>query len=138
MKRARNIEDMELGNLLFGHSRGTYHVTPRKAYQDIFCRFLEKLNFDSYGNCYQDKLQPYVSEEDGAFENDTCVIRPYYWGDDENIMSRPNFVYKPSNLTISWYKYPMRDAYASHNITPETFKEILEKCNASIKALLTK
>lgn len=44
------IEDMELGNLMFGNSRGLYAVEPREDYQEIFCEFLKRNGFDMYGH----------------------------------------------------------------------------------------
>lgn len=115
---------MELGNLLFGNSRGAYPVD-RDTYQDVFQDFLEKNGFDGYGH----------KEGSGGdvFENDTFVVRPYYWGDDKDVAVLPNFVYKPENVEISWYKYPMRDAYSSIELTPEKFEKILSACEQSLK-----
>ena len=63
---------MELGNLLFGNSRGAYPVD-RDTCQDVFQAFLERNGFDGYG---------YKEDNDKAvFENDMFLIRPYYWGD---------------------------------------------------------
>ena len=121
MKKA-SVQDMELGNLIFGNSRGNY-VVPRDSWQDIFAEFLFANDFDSYG----------FHNGERGFENYTFIIRPYYWGEDEEIQALPNFVYKPENITISWYKYPMRDAYCSHNISDDKFREIVAKCNESMR-----
>lgn len=122
-----NIDDMELGNLLFGHSRGNFQVD-RDEWQDTFCTFLERNGFDYYGY-KEDSSERY-------FENDVFAVRPYYWGADEEEMALPNFEYKPTAFTISWYKYPMRDAYASHNITTEEFLTILKKCEDSLNRMV--
>jgi hypothetical protein len=45
----------------------------------------------------------------------------------------PNFWYKPMDLTIMWYKYPLRDSYISHQITLKEFKQIIDKCIESLK-----
>ena len=125
MRKAR-LEDMELGNLMFGNSRGKYKV-PRDEFQNAFCEFLETIGFDHYGHspCNEDH-----------YENDTFLIRPYYWGEDEEIAALSNFVYKPTGLEISWYKYPMRDAYSNQNIDICEFKYILDHCLESIGAIL--
>lgn len=117
-----SIETMELGNLLFGNSRGEYSVEPREEYQEPFQEFLELNGFDSYG----------IRGTNRGYENDTFIIRPYYWGDDEDTAALPNFVYKPTGLEISWYKYPMRDAYSNQDVDVETFKTILNNCAASM------
>lgn len=121
-----DISDMELGNALFGNSRGTYAVVPRKDYQDVFCDFLYDNGFDMYGNKYQ---LPYNT----SYANGVFTIRPYYWGDDEIIARLPNFEYKPTGLKIRWYKYPMRDAYSNQDVDVDTFKKILKNCAESMR-----
>ncbi len=122
IKVAQKLDNMELGNLIFGHSRGEYQVD-RETYQDMFGEFLEKINCDGYG-CFQGN--------DGTFENEVFAIRPYYWGDDEEEMAKPNFLYKPDNLEIRWYKYPFRDSYSNKELTVDYLKEILNNCEKSI------
>lgn len=121
MKEA-NINDIELGNLLFGNSRGNF-VVERDEWQDPFVDFLYRNGFDMYG---------YYEESERCFENNVFVIRPYYWGEDEEIADLPNFEFKPTGFTITWYKYPMRDAYASHNISTKEFMRILKECEKSM------
>jgi hypothetical protein len=65
---------MELGNMMFGNSRGEYHVD--RALQDEWHSYMEKAGFDGYG--YHD-----LSNEHGIFENSVFRIQPYYWGDCE-------------------------------------------------------
>ena len=118
------IENMELGNLMFGNSRGEYAVPRDDQYQKPFIDWLFAHGFDGYG-----------IHDSGADEIDTDVfiIRPYYWGEDEEIADLPNFEYKPTGLKISWYKYPMRDAYSNQDISPEQFKEILDDCGNAME-----
>ena len=117
------IESMEMGNLIFGNSRGEYHVEPREDYQEAFCNFLKNNGFEFDG---------YYGKQD-KFENDTFIIRPYYWGNDDKLAELPNFVYKPTGLEISWYKYPMRDAYSNQDVSIEQFRAILKACALSMK-----
>ena len=123
MKKA-TIDDYELGNLMFGNSRGEYAVEPRKEYQDAFWEFLEPNGWDGH-----------AIRDDGSyeFENDVFIIRAYYWGEDEEEAAKPNFVYKPTGLEIDWYKYPMRDAFSNQDVDIDTFKEILKRCEESLK-----
>ncbi len=121
------FDDMELGNMMFGNSRGTYVVVPREDYQDAFCEFLYANGWDGHA-IRTDDLVPDPYE----FENDTFVVRAYYWGEDEAIAELPNFVYKPTGLEISWYKYPMRDAYSNQDVSLEEFKDILDACARSM------
>ena len=111
------MADMEMGNLIFGHSYGEYCIEPREAYQDIFCKFLDSCGFDFYGEHY---------------ENDMFIMRPYYWGEDEDQMALPNFVYKPTGFEIRWYKYPMRDAYCNQDIDINTFRDMIYNCISSM------
>lgn len=43
-----------------------------------------------------------------------------------------NFIYKPLNYEIRWYKYPLRDSYQNQELTLEQFKEIIDICIASV------
>lgn len=126
MKEA-NINDIELGNLLFGNSRGNF-VIERDEWQDPFDDFLLHNGFNGYGY--------YLQGIERCFENNVFIVRPYYWGEDEEIAALPNFEFKPTGFTISWYKYPMRDAYASHNISTKDFLEILEECEKSMDEVI--
>lgn len=123
MKKA-TFEDMELGNMMFGNSRGVYHVEPRRDYQDPFCKFLDRAGFDFYG---------YYKDGSNYYENDVFIIRAYYWGEDDEIAELPNFVYKPTGLEIRWYKYPMRDAYSNQDVGVEDFMGLLEACEKSMQ-----
>ena len=102
----------------------------REKFQDIFSNFLEKGGFDYYGihNGQEDNLPSGGS----GLENDTFIIRPYYWGDDDDIAELPNFVYKPLNLEITWYKYALRDAFCNQDITPYELANILNDCLRSL------
>lgn len=138
MKEA-SLETMELGNAIFGNSRGEYSI-PRDEWEDIFYEFLENNGFDTYGCPDYDKnfnpkngMKRVSNVGDPAIENDIFLIRPYYWGDDETIAKLPNFVYKPTNLEIQWYKYPFRDAYSNQDIELEEFQEILKCCEQSLR-----
>lgn len=124
------IKNMELGNLIFGNSRGDY-VLDRETFQDTFHEFLETIGFSIYGHPETEELCEKL-DYDGLFENDVFIIRPYYWGDDDEEAEKPNFVYKPGNVEISWYKYALRDAYCSHDLTIEQFKSMLDDCAKSM------
>ena len=100
------FEDMELGNMLFGNSRGEYQVEPREDYQDVFCDFLKAIDCDFEG--WNHRISG------NKTETSKFIVRPYYWGENEEESALPNFVYKPTGLEIRWYKYPMRDAYSNH------------------------
>lgn len=135
--KKNSINTIEMGNLLFGHSRGTFSIN-REVYEPMFQRFLNEAGFDSYGIPLDGtaRNQPLVIRTSGATveaENDTFIIRPYYWGEDERIMNLPNFVYKPKGIEIRWYKYALRDAYCSHNLSAREFDEMLNACLGSFR-----
>ena len=144
-----NSNTMELGNLLFGNSRGEFPILDREIWQDTFCEFLEDCGFDSYGHIDNEKLEKNLQtvygdtikrtgEEDYVehqhyFENDVFRIMPYWWGESKKIAAMPNFIYKPTGFEIQWYKYPMRDAYKNKDISFEDFCNILNKCKDSLR-----
>ena len=125
MKKAK-FEDMELGNMMFGNSRGEYAVEPRMDYQNAFCDFLYDNGWDGHA-VYGDGMDAKYE-----YENDTFIVRAYYWGEDEDKAALPNFVYKPTGLEIRWYKYPMRDAYSNQDVSVKDFKTILRECAKSM------
>ena len=116
------------------NGKKTFHL-PRGEWQNKFCEFLENNNFDMYGYPQEDNYKDQIKDigNFARFENDTFMLMPYYWGDDDVVMSLPNFIYRPENITISWYKYPLRGATSSEEITYDKFLEILKKCEESLK-----
>src|SRR3989304_3276501 len=59
---------MELGNAVFGNSRGNYEID-RDRFGDLFCNLMER-----YGMCNEyDNPRTIITKD---FE-----LRPYYWGD---------------------------------------------------------
>lgn len=129
--KKENIKGIELGNLIFGNSRGTYHVN--RDWQNDFVAFLRKCGLDSYGYGYDgDTEYNSTNTARGGFENDTFRVVPYYWGDDEKIGEEPNFIYKPTGYTISWYKYALRDSYSNKSINKKCLDNIFQKCLNSL------
>lgn len=100
-----------------------------RAYEDDFIKFLEDIGADNYGN-----VENFADlETNTAIDNEVFTLRPYYWGDDEEVEKLPNFVYKPDNLEINWYKYPFRGAYSNKKITGEYLNEIIADCKRSVR-----
>lgn len=128
--RPATPKDLELGNWAFGNSRGNYCIEPRMEWQEVFCKFLYENGFDSRG--YVNDNNPFM-EGYVSYENDTFLIRPYIWDDENPEAELPNFVYKPENIEICWYKYPFRNSFINVDITLEKLKEILEACAKSMK-----
>jgi len=123
------MTDMELGNMLSGHSRGAYPIEDMTAFSGIFSILLYEAGLDDYG--HPDGDGPHVSE------NDTFEIHPYCWCDREGCPQcdtgeQPNFLYKPTGFEIQWYKYPMRDAYMNQRVSRREFMDIVNKCVESL------
>ena len=115
---------MELGNMIFGNSRGIYGV-PRGDFEDAFYEFIDKIHCDEYGfYCKDDQYK----NSRGGITTKIFEINPYYWGNDEYEASRHNFIYSPTNYELDWYKYPLRDAYSNQNLLYEEFKTMLDNC----------
>lgn len=111
---------MELGNLFWGNSRGEYLID--RDLTDLFIDILEMLGCDARG--YTNNNNPNINDR-GGITIDNIIIRPYYWGDDEDEAVLPNFEYKPLRLTIDWYKYPLRDAYSNIPLTKDVLYGII-------------
>lgn len=123
---------MELGNFIFGNSRGDIQVN--RDWEEDFHYLLEDIGFTSYGYIDTKKLKPWEqTDKDGSkyFENDLIIVRPYYWGEDDEVAEKPNFVFKPRQFEMSWYKYPLRDAYMNQELTKEEFLDILKEIKKS-------
>lgn len=74
-----------------------------------------------------------VEEYHRKFENDTFIVRPYYWGDSDELKALPNFLYKPENINIDWYKYPFRDSYSNVKLDYKKLREIIDDCLKSLE-----
>lgn len=71
---------MELGNMLFGNSRGECPIN--RDLQDEFQeRVLYPLGFDSYGNPEDELPAGWSRLESWGYTNGVFTLRPYWWGD---------------------------------------------------------
>jgi hypothetical protein len=66
---------------------------------------------------YQDDYQKFREEND---HDKNCPI------------VLPNFEHKPSGYWLKWYKYPLRDSYASKEIGLKEFRKIIDDCIRSV------
>ena len=114
---------MELGNLIYGNSRGEFPV-PRD-WTDAFLE-LTYIIAEKYYNTEMGIL---------PFDCEIFTILPYQWNCDcteEHISTcsclKPNFLYKPTRFEIKLYKYPMRDSYMNQKITKSEFQTIVAHC----------
>ena len=136
---------MELGNMIFGHSRGKYPLDREKIESKaghLFKHLLIVTNCDSYG-IYLGKDVNHETKL-GGYKCEKFEINPYYWGEcdcgagedgphkPECSLRIPNFIYrfpdKKTVLEIRWYKYPFRDSYANMELTADMFADIIRDC----------
>lgn len=135
---------MELGNLIFGNSRGEFPVN--RDWQDMFIEHLYQLGFDGYGmpnevdrngkspvDYMEKQIVSSTGEKFYKYENDVFSIMPYYWGDDDEICELPNFKHKPTGFELSWYKYALRDSYMNQDLSKEELELMLKNCVTSMK-----
>lgn len=127
---------MELGNMMFGNSRGEFEVPRGAGFEDELSRLFKAYAPD------EDEL---MREYGVRYENDTFAVRPYYWGacdcgvyEEEDCketcsLRLPNFHHKPSGYKLDWYKYPLRDSYANKDLSLKEFTAIIDDCIASVK-----
>lgn len=120
---------MELGNLLFGHSRGEFLVDRVLHDSPEWHKLIYATESDFYGYTGN---RDNKNDSDG-YENEIFAIRPYWWGDDDaEQVDMPNFLYKPTGFEIRWYKYPFRDSYMNKNLSLDKIKEIFMHCVESV------
>lgn len=195
---------MELGNELFGNSRGEWPIPRHAGYEAPISMLIQEMGGDGGGygsefenstfsmfpyywgecscgyeeaerlwsdshehkrDCYQTAYRALLGEYEASFQvpeglerglcqkfgipwNDgfgaavhcTCDYRQK-WADflrcnahaEACPIVRPNFFYKPTGLSVKWYKYPLRDSYASREVPPDEWRRVMLNCIASLK-----
>lgn len=111
----------EIGQAVFGNPWSEYDFESIEDYEII--EYM--LRIISYFATGQESYSDY-------FENDIFALRPYYWGDDEEEMRKPNFFHKKSGLEIRWYKYIGRGMSVNRKICPKCFLKIFMDCLKSL------
>ena len=119
---------MELGNAMFGHSRGVHHIERGVGFENEISR-LFRLAFP--------KSDDWAISYGVEFKNDVWECHPYCWCDNEDCPQcgtgeQANFKHYPSGLEICWYKYPLRDAYSNMPITLRKFCDVIDDCVSSL------
>lgn len=132
--------ETELGNLLFGRSRGPYPIDriAMDRLSNDWNTLLDLIDVNAYG-VYYGENEMYEGEY-GGFKCDLFEISPYLWNDDldDEDYEYPNFSYHKgvgNDLKIMWYKYPFRDSYASKKLSVGDFKKVLADCIQYTKKL---
>jgi hypothetical protein len=136
IKLVKHGEIAELGNAVFGNSRGQVKIPRGKGFEEELYRL-----FDAYAPDRDNSWREYGVD----FENNIFSVMQYWWGDctcgwDEidngHLPScklvKPNFLYKPTGYAIQWYKYPLRDSYANREISLSEFAKMIDNCIDSL------
>ncbi len=87
---------MELGNLLFGNSRGAFKFPDRRLANssewEALCKKAKISIF--YGD-------PEVSRDFYGFDNEVFTVRPYCWDDDEERQNCPTLYIDLQDLKLN-------------------------------------
>lgn len=134
-----NYENIEIGNLLFGHSRGEFPFPGRELVNsDEWNGLMDAVGCDS---CYGTREYPHKESDPqhtnkrGGYEDDIICINPYWWGvENAPEANEPNFLYKPTGLEIRWYKYAFRDSYINQDLTADELKAVFAEATKRISA----
>lgn len=123
---------MELGNLVFGNSRGKYPMERGAGFEGELIHLVKVID---------PKIDEWECIYGIDFENDIFSMFKYYWEECDCVEKshkadclavRPNFLFKPTGLEIRYYKYILRDAYSNQQITLEEFKKVIDQCINSL------
>lgn len=118
---------MEIGNRLFGNSRGDFAVD--RSLQDLFVSALSQAGFDEYGfrHGWESDREAPTPYNEHATATHHFVIQPYIDDDLDNAVICPNFFDRVTGLKLRWYKRPLRDSYANYDLTREMLEPILKR-----------
>ena len=86
-----------------------------------------------YWNKYQCEMNSPFDNTGEEYENQTFQVYAYYWGEDDELINRPNFKYK--DLSIFWYKHNNRGLdvyYSKDRISAEYLVKMLKDCKVSL------
>ncbi|MBT1162803.1 hypothetical protein [Bifidobacterium sp. SO1] len=125
---------MELGNLLFGHSRGAYEVDRSGEPCDLLEWLMTGLGLGGDGRLDEDvrrRMGRIGFEPDWLVETDRGLdvhdprsgvlllrTRAYWWGDgDDPESALPNLEIPALGFSLDWYKYMFRDSYSNLPLT---------------------
>lgn len=109
----------------------------KNAFDDIFIGNMERLGF------WTDK--GWSREFYEGYDGKTFYVKSFHWGvctcernsgtdefnepeehDWECLIYKPNFIHKPTNLMISWYKHPLRGNSCNKDISINEFRDIMK------------
>jgi hypothetical protein len=126
--------EIELGQILFSNTpaqefEADWASNGLEAIADVVSEFRE----------ITDPWNRLTSNSGGEpFENETFLMNAYCWCDGEGKGHEngcpPNFLYKPANLVISWYKHAERGIRANvEELKAKDWHNIVHACIESIR-----
>ena len=86
-----------------------------------------------YWNKYQAEMNSPFDNTGEYYQNDTFTVRPYYWGDDKDLMNLPNFEYP--GIEVWWYKHSNRGVivYSEEPLTLDFLAKMLADCVEALR-----
>ena len=86
-----------------------------------------------YWNHNQKEMRSPFDNTGESYKNDVFAVYAYYWGDNDALADRPNFVYK--DLKVYWYKYLGRCTAATMEkpLSIDYLKHMLNNCMEAIR-----
>lgn len=119
------------------------HGIPRDWREDMFCETLAALGISSYGYAEEGAwISRYEVDGDCGdglsrhyeIRTPLFVVRPFYWGDDDEVYRLPNFEWLPWHLEIGWYKWPLRDGRTNCALTDDDWRDLCSQMLAWAEA----
>jgi hypothetical protein len=117
------MDTIELGQIEFGNPMGEYDCP---EYVEALIAYIFKVIERIYWNNNQVEWNRF---EDPEFEG--IEYRNYYWGDNEEEKSKPNFAYK--DVELRWYKWFGRGMSLNVSKTPVEWVEWFDDCLEHIR-----
>jgi hypothetical protein len=119
-------KEPELGQLVFGNPTFNFG-TPEFA--DALIEYLLEEIKRVYWNKNQEQMENFYECNLNGVE-----LRPYYWGDNEEEIKKPNLKFNGLEQEIRWYKYPGRGQSCIKNWNEKQWIEWFDKSLKIIRA----
>lgn len=86
-------------------------------------------------NNQQQQYESPINNNGEVYETDRFKMEAYCWcdGDLHKEGCPPNFLYKPNNFRVRWYKYLGRGSSMSRSITEKEAVEMFQDCLESVR-----
>ena len=120
MSEKSNINNLELGNIIFNENKNQEFVCPNWVIA-LLKDIKDRLSV-AFWNQYQLDLPSPFDNSGNTYEGKTFTVSSHDWSSE---YKRPyNFKYK--NIEISWYKYLGRDTTINGDYSPEEIIEMYD------------